>query len=90
MLAELYLSMAGYPLNDQSKYADAARMAGEVIEQADYYNFALQADFATLWDDQNRHNSENVFVLTPAKVISRYMSDYEYTDFANNETRYND
>jgi hypothetical protein len=38
----------------------------------------------------DQYNSENVFVLTPAKVISRYMSDYEYTDFANGEKRWNE
>ena len=38
------------------------------------------------WD---RYSSRNVFVLKPEKVISKYMDDMEYTDFANNETRYN-
>jgi len=39
------------------------------------------------WD---QHTSRNVFVLTPEKVISRYMEKMDYTDFANNETRWNE
>ncbi len=63
LLAEVYLSMAGYPVNDASKYAEAARLAGEVIEKADYYNFALLDDFASLWKESNKHNKECVFGL---------------------------
>ena len=39
------------------------------------------------WDTCGIANSE--FVLKPEKIISKYMVDgYEYTDFANNKTRY--
>ena len=34
------------------------------------------------------YSNECVFVLKPEKIISKYMGDYEYTDFTNNETRY--
>ncbi len=37
------------------------------------------------WD---MYNSECVFVLKPEKIISKYIKDYEYTDFANNQTNY--
>jgi starch-binding outer membrane protein, SusD/RagB family len=63
LLAEIYLTMAGYPLYDTAKYAEAARLSGEVIEKADFYNFALLPDFAYLWKETNRHNSENIFGL---------------------------
>jgi len=36
----------------------------------------------------DKYRNSNVFVLTPAKIISKYMADMEYTDFANGETRY--
>ena len=36
----------------------------------------------------NMYNSKCVFVLKPEKIISKYMEDMEYTDFANEETRY--
>ena len=36
LLADVYLNMAGYPLNDQSKYADAAAVAKSLIENNSY------------------------------------------------------
>ena len=35
----------------------------------------------------DQYSSRNVFVLKPHKIISKYMEDMEYVDFANNETR---
>jgi starch-binding outer membrane protein, SusD/RagB family len=63
LLAEIYLSMAGFPVNDTSKYAEAARLAGEVIESADLYNYALLDDLTYLWRNDNRYNPETVFGL---------------------------
>jgi hypothetical protein len=63
LLAEIYLAMAGYPALDESKYAEAARLSGEVIQQADFYNYALQTDFAALWNENNKHDKENIFGL---------------------------
>jgi hypothetical protein len=63
ILAEVYLSMAGFPVNDKSKYAESAKLAGEVIEQASLYNYALLDDMANLWKSEYRHNVENVFGL---------------------------
>jgi hypothetical protein len=63
LLAEIYLAMAGFPVNDESKYAEAARLASEVIEQAEYYNYGLLDDMANLWRIEHRHNKENIFGL---------------------------
>ena len=38
----------------------------------------------------NMYSSKCVFVLKPEKIISKYMEDMDYTDFANNETRNHD
>ena len=38
----------------------------------------------------NMYSEECVFVLKPEKIISKYMDDMDYTDFANNETRNGD
>ena len=35
----------------------------------------------------NQYSNKNVFVLKPEKIISKYMEDMEYTDFANGEKR---
>jgi starch-binding outer membrane protein, SusD/RagB family len=63
LLAEIYLAMAGFPVNDISKYAESARLAGEVIENAGEYNYALLDDLTNLWKNDNRHNPETVFGL---------------------------
>ncbi len=33
------------------------------------------------------YSNKCVFVLKPEKIISKYMEDYDYTDFSNGETR---
>ena len=63
LLAEVYLSMAGFPVNDKSKYALAASLSGDIIENADYYGINLLNDFADLWKEEYRHNNENIFGL---------------------------
>jgi len=63
LLAEIYLAMAGFPVNDVAKYAEAARLAGEVIEQAEQYNYRLLDDLVDLWKTKHRHNRETIFGL---------------------------
>ncbi len=63
MLAEVYLQMAGWPLNDQSKYAMAASKAKELIDNEATYGFGLMDNFADLWDSSNDGNKEEVFAL---------------------------
>ena len=46
-----------------------------------------QDRWVSCWDN---YSSRNVFVLKPEKIISKYMDDMEYTDFANGETRWNE
>jgi len=68
ILAEVYLHMAGYPLNDASYYALAASKAKEVIDNESSYGFGLMDDFADLWakdeSTNNDGNEEEVFALT--------------------------
>jgi starch-binding outer membrane protein, SusD/RagB family len=63
LLAEVYLTMGGQPVNDISKYADAARVAGEVIDSATYFGFGLMPDLADLWNGKRPRNSEIVFAI---------------------------
>jgi hypothetical protein len=63
LLAEIYLAMAGFPVNDVSKYEESARLAGEVIENAAGYNYALLDDLVNLWTNEYSHNTETVFGL---------------------------
>ncbi len=63
ILAEVYLSWAGYPANDASKYLFAAKEAGETIDSASFFGLGLVNDFAYLWDKPHLYNAESVFSL---------------------------
>ena len=63
LLSYVYLTMAGYPVNDQSKYALAAEKAKEVIDNESMYGYRLLDDFGDLWKWQSRFNDEIVFGL---------------------------
>ncbi|WP_020526124.1 RagB/SusD family nutrient uptake outer membrane protein [Flexithrix dorotheae] len=66
MLAEVYLHMAGWPLKQTDKYAIAAQLAKEVIDNEATYNFGLMDNFADLWPtatSNNDGNKEEVFAL---------------------------
>ncbi|HUX56543.1 MAG TPA: RagB/SusD family nutrient uptake outer membrane protein [Bacteroidales bacterium] len=66
VLAEVYLTMAGWPINDASYYAKAAAKAKEVIDNKDTYGFDLVPNFADLWTSPTYNadnNKEEVFAL---------------------------
>lgn len=66
ILAEVYLQMAGYPLNDISMYALAATKAREVIDDQELFGFGLMEDYKDLWVSatvNNDGNKEEVFAL---------------------------
>ena len=63
LLAEVYLTMGGYPVNDPSKYALAAQYAREVIDSASFCGFALLGDFADLYGWEFVKNSEMVSTI---------------------------
>ena len=61
LLAEVYLTMAGWPLKDASKYALARDKAKEVMDMNVY---ALQPNFADLWKVSNKlTNKEFIFMF---------------------------
>lgn len=66
VLAEVYLQMTGYPINDASKYALAASTAKDVIDNQTRYGFGLLDDYAKLWTTSTYNanaNKESVFAL---------------------------
>ena len=64
-LADVYLTMAGWPLHDDSKYALAAAKAKEVIDNQDAYGFNLDTPLDVLWngDPTADRKSEEIFAL---------------------------
>src|SRR5690606_11840764 len=60
LLAQVYLTMAGWPLKDESKYALAAQKAKEVIDGSPY---DLLPNFADIWPITNENNKEIVWAI---------------------------
>jgi len=64
LMASVYLTMAGYPLKDESNYAKAAAKAKEIIDNESAYGYTL-LPMTQLWKWQNgwknTANAEGVF-----------------------------
>jgi hypothetical protein len=60
LLAEVYITMAGYPIKEQSMWANAANKAKEVIDLGKY---ALLDNFADLWLVENSNSVEDIFSI---------------------------
>ena len=73
LLAYVYLSMAGYPLNDASKYALAAEKAKEVIDNAGTWGYKLMEDIADLYSAE--YNYEN---RSCEEVVLAFYNDNEW------------
>ena len=85
---------------------DGSAMAAKLVHDMYYDSCYLYADPDTIdhnytyiiWtgaDDiwiscYDQYTSKCIFVLKPHKIISKYMADMEYTDFANGEIRNED
>lgn len=61
LLANVYLTMAGWPLKQTDKYALAAAKAKEVIDNKGAWGYKLEANSADLFDIQNKYNHETVY-----------------------------
>jgi starch-binding outer membrane protein, SusD/RagB family len=59
-LAEVHLTMAGWPLKQVSHYADAAAYAKDVLDNSPY---ALQADYSSIFLMSNEANSELIWTI---------------------------
>ena len=92
--------LANQTINDGSKLA--AKMVHDMYYDSCYlypspemidhqYTYIIWSGKKDIWIScYDNYNSENVFVLPPEKVISKYMGLYDYTDFANGEKRWNE
>ncbi|MEJ5964044.1 RagB/SusD family nutrient uptake outer membrane protein [Pedobacter immunditicola] len=61
LLANVYLTMAGWPLKQVDKYQLAADKANEVISGKATWGYGLMPNFGELWDKDFRFNKEAVF-----------------------------
>lgn len=61
LLADVYLTMAGWPLKQTDKYALAATKAKEVIDNKNKWGYKLLDECSQLWDKNFKFNNETVF-----------------------------
>jgi len=66
LLAEVYLSEAGWPLKETAKYAMAASKAKEVLDNRALYGFDLEDSYEVLYDNDETKsgiNKEDIFTI---------------------------
>jgi len=80
LLADVYLTEGGWPINDNSKYALAAAKAKEVIDNKATYGFDLVADINTLWQNTRlgTTTSEEVFAIHNCGTCNWFNSNALY------------
>lgn len=79
ILAELYLCWAGYPVKEESKYAEAANTAKSVIDSTEYYGIGLMDDFASILKKENMYNKESILSLFfPRPPLKEGPTIYDY------------
>ena len=61
LLANVYLTMAGWPLKQKQYYAMAAQKSKEVIDGKATWGYDLLPVFADLWNVSSKYNHETVF-----------------------------
>lgn len=63
-LADVYLTMAGWPLKRSECYAQAAAKAKEIIEHTDTKEYTLADTYESLWKEANKSSDEeHIFAL---------------------------
>lgn len=81
-LAEVYLSWAGYPLENNDKYKLATSIAKEVIDSASYFGYELIDDFIDLWNATAPYNKEGVFCFHYNRSShTQLKSEFNYSIF---------
>ena len=72
-------------------YYDSCYLYADPIQIDHQYTYVIFTGKKDIWVScYDQYNSRNVFVLKPEKIISKYMDDMDYTDFANGEKRFNE
>ena len=75
-LADVYMTMAGWPLKQTGKYADAARICEDIIQNSGY---RLVDNYGDLWlEDTKSDRTEHMFALNHSKdqLASNYGTSY--------------
>ncbi len=82
-LADVYITMAGWPLKKEEYYAKAAEAAKDVLDNNQYHQ--QEANYEDLWKEANKNSSEFMFCLHHSQankvMASNYGKSYYPADF---------
>ncbi|SIN68957.1 RagB/SusD family nutrient uptake outer membrane protein [Chitinophaga niabensis] len=91
LLAQVYLTMGGWPLKDEAKYALAASEAKDVIDHSPH---DILPNFADIWPLSNENNKEIVWAIQFCSVEKcnspYYMTHGGYTTMPSEESGWDD
>ncbi|QCX40330.1 RagB/SusD family nutrient uptake outer membrane protein [Aureibaculum algae] len=76
ILSRLYMTWAGFPVKDNSKYGEAATVAKEVIDNSGSHGFGLLEDLEDLWKVDNRFNKESVWTIAYSDALGQANRKY--------------
>ena len=90
LLGKVYLTMAGYPLNDHSKYQLAADKLKEVIDNKTTFNLDINANYASMFSSDitlKTADKERIFYIKgssgfPAGLQAFTRLKYTYVQYA--------
>lgn len=86
-LADVYITMAGWPLKRGTEYYSlAAAAAKDVLDNNNYHN--LESNYEDIWKESNKENSEFMFGLQHSaannSMAGQYGKSYYPADFSPN------
>lgn len=88
LLAKVYLTMAGYPLNQKDRLQDAKTVLNDLIVQKKYGSgFALVPEYADIYNQQKQPHSEAVWTINFTRGTFGQGSDF-HTNYAPLELYY--
>lgn len=77
-LTAVYMSMAGYPLNQTEYYGEAAKLAKEVIDHNSEYGFYLDSDWSHVYSMGHNYNKETILGID-FSPLPWWSNDSEFT-----------
>lgn len=88
MLAKVYLTMAGFPLNQSDKYQQAKTILADFVDAKKYgSHYALFDEYADMFDDKKSPGNEGVWVINFTRGTFGQGNDF-HTNFAPLELYY--
>lgn len=80
-LVAVYMQMAGYPLKETKYYAEAAKLAKEVIDKCNSgeYEYILEPQFKNVYSISHNYTNETVVGFNLSDKFGQWSEDFEMT-----------